>query len=228
MNRKEFMEKLRALLGDMEESEREEALSYYEEYFDDAGAGKEQEVIEALGSAENVAKTIKAGLNDGDGSAGEFSETGFCGYGDEQKETPGVCQKQQKSSFAEKIRGLGTSGIILFLILAIFALPILIPCCIGVIALIFGLLVAAAAILFAVAIVGAALVVAGVALVVSAFPSMMISPAIGIVLIGLGFLLTGIGILLAIIGIWVVWKLIPPIIRWSVGKIQKLFAGKEH
>lgn len=227
MNRKEFMEKLRALLSDMEESEREEALSYYEEYFDDAGAGKEQEVIAALGSPENVAKTIKAGLNDSDGSAGEFSETGFCGYGDEKKEAPGFYQKQKKSSFAERIRGLGTGGIILVLILAIFALPILIPCCIGVIALAFGLLIAAAAIVFSVAIVGVALAAAGAALFVSAFPSMVVSPAMGIVLIGLGFLLIGIGILLAIVGILVVWKLVPPIIRWIVRSIQRLFTRKE-
>ena len=38
MNREEFMAKLKALLGDIPADEREEALQYYEDYFDDAGA----------------------------------------------------------------------------------------------------------------------------------------------------------------------------------------------
>lgn len=34
MNREEFMAKLKALLGDIPADEREEALQYYEDYFD--------------------------------------------------------------------------------------------------------------------------------------------------------------------------------------------------
>ena len=45
MNREEFMAKLKALLGDIPAEEREEALQYYEDYFDDAGADNEAEVI---------------------------------------------------------------------------------------------------------------------------------------------------------------------------------------
>ncbi len=42
MNREEFMAKLKALLGDIPADEREEALQYYEDYFDDAGVGIEE------------------------------------------------------------------------------------------------------------------------------------------------------------------------------------------
>jgi len=48
MNREEFMAKLKALLGDIPAEEREEALQYYEDYFDDAGADNEAEVIREL------------------------------------------------------------------------------------------------------------------------------------------------------------------------------------
>ena len=48
MNREEFMAKLKALLGDIPAEEREEALQYYEDYFDDAGADNEAEVIRML------------------------------------------------------------------------------------------------------------------------------------------------------------------------------------
>lgn len=42
MGRKEFMEQLAALLGDISPQEREEALDYYERYFDEAGDDLQQ------------------------------------------------------------------------------------------------------------------------------------------------------------------------------------------
>ena len=44
MNRKQFMEQLERLLSDISEAERQEALEYYEGYFDDAGPENEGEV----------------------------------------------------------------------------------------------------------------------------------------------------------------------------------------
>lgn len=46
MNRKEFMERLERLLWNISDSEREEALQYYNDYFDDAGEENEAKVIE--------------------------------------------------------------------------------------------------------------------------------------------------------------------------------------
>lgn len=79
MTRAEFMSRLTALLQDVPPAEREEAIAYYNEYFDDAGEGNEAGVIAALGSPEELAKAIKAGLFDG-GNGGEFTESGFHGY----------------------------------------------------------------------------------------------------------------------------------------------------
>ncbi len=79
MNRAEFMSRLAALLQDMPPAEREEAIQYYNDYFDDAGEGNEAGVIAALGSPEEIAKSIKAGLSDGR-NGGEFTESGFHGY----------------------------------------------------------------------------------------------------------------------------------------------------
>lgn len=226
MNRAEFMERLRALLSDMEESERLEALSYYEEYFDDAGAENEQELISSLGSPEKVAKSIQEGLKDSDGKEGEFSENGFHGFEEDEKKEVGMHQKK-KQKLADRIKGLGMGGILLFLVLALFALPILAPICFGVVAAMIGISLAAAAVVCAVAILGFALVIAGAAVFLSAFPCMLLSPAIGVLLIGIGFVIAGIGILLAILGIWIAGKILPRIIRWIVDKIQKLFSRKE-
>ena len=49
MNRKEFIEQLSYLLQDIEDEERQAALEYYEDYFDEAGIENEALIIEELG-----------------------------------------------------------------------------------------------------------------------------------------------------------------------------------
>ncbi len=59
MSRWEFMSQLEKLLLYVPIQEREEALQYYNDYFEDAGPEREQEVIASLGSPEQVAENIK-------------------------------------------------------------------------------------------------------------------------------------------------------------------------
>lgn len=71
MNKIEFMRQLERLLQNISEQERQEALHYYADYFDDAGPENEQAVIEALGNPARVAENIRrdlygAGYGDGD------------------------------------------------------------------------------------------------------------------------------------------------------------------
>nr|WP_296476555.1 hypothetical protein [uncultured Acetatifactor sp.] len=58
------MKQLESLLTGIAPTEREEAIQYYNDYFDDAGAENEQEVIEALGNPARVAENIKRDLLD--------------------------------------------------------------------------------------------------------------------------------------------------------------------
>lgn len=76
MNRNDFMRQLEMLLSDITPNERNEALQFYNDYFDDAGAENEQAVIKALGSPAKVAASIKSDLM-GNAAAGEFTETGY-------------------------------------------------------------------------------------------------------------------------------------------------------
>lgn len=62
MNRIEFMNQLERLLQNISPAEKEEALQYYNDYFNDAGVENEQDVIEALGNPAKVAETIKRDL----------------------------------------------------------------------------------------------------------------------------------------------------------------------
>lgn len=58
MNKNEYMLELESALRHLPNEEREDALSYYREYFEDAGPGKESEVIEELGDPKTVASQI--------------------------------------------------------------------------------------------------------------------------------------------------------------------------
>ena len=62
MNKEQFLDELEKLLQDIDSIERDEALNYYRDYFEDAGSEHEQEVIDELGTPEKVAQTIKEGL----------------------------------------------------------------------------------------------------------------------------------------------------------------------
>lgn len=61
MTRQEYMQQLAALLAAMPEAERQDALDYYEEYFDAAGPEKEAQTIQELGSPQDVAEKIWEG-----------------------------------------------------------------------------------------------------------------------------------------------------------------------
>ena len=73
MNRKQFLYELEQLLKDIPDNERAEAIQYYNDYFDDAGAENEARVIEELESPEQVAETIREGMSE---SGGEYTENG--------------------------------------------------------------------------------------------------------------------------------------------------------
>ena len=101
MSRWEFMRRLEELLSDISPSEREEALQYYNDYFNDAGRENEQDVINALGSPEQVAKIVKEGI--GGGSSGAFTEYGFTNR-DSEVEHP-VASRTARRSGTEKAGG---------------------------------------------------------------------------------------------------------------------------
>ena len=220
MNRDMFMARLKELLADVSEAERDEALSYYEEYFEDAGPENEEEVIQSLGSPEKVAATIKAGLSENAQEEGEFSETGYTNSYYDVKDEVATINKRKG------LGGIGTGGWVIILILCLFALPILGPLLLGIAGTIFGILVAIAAVIFAVLVTGIALVVAAVAMVAAGFATLFATPLVGVALIGAALLVAGIGILIAILGFWVVTKVIPPLLRGLVELIRKPFVRK--
>ena len=125
MNRAQFMEQLKKLLSDISEEERQEALDYYESYFDDAGEDQEANVIRELGSPGKVAAIIKADLKDSSQDYGEYTEKGF----EDERVRPEPEMMQKRGGRAERgyhaERKGGNAGVILALILLVFVSPLI-------------------------------------------------------------------------------------------------------
>lgn len=110
MNREEFMKELESLLYDIPSEEREEALQYYNGYFEDAGADHEDEIIKELGSPERVAAIIKSDLN---ANAEDIENRGYFtekGYQDPAHDEKFELMKQSKSKDQNESNGQRNSS----------------------------------------------------------------------------------------------------------------------
>ena len=121
MNRAEFMRQLESLLQSIPAAEREEALQYYNDYFDDAGNESEQEVIEALGNPARVAENIKRDLlESGYGEApikkALASERKLIEYGEAEKQQAAAPSQElpaadRSAEETGNVSGMGTAGV---------------------------------------------------------------------------------------------------------------------
>jgi hypothetical protein len=98
MTKLEFLKELESLLPDIPLEEREEALQYYNGYFEDAGEDNEEVIMKELGSPSKVAAIIKADLNSNATdreSRGYFTEKGYQDtiYKEEKYEIIGTANK---------------------------------------------------------------------------------------------------------------------------------------
>lgn len=220
MSRKEFMRRLEALLSDLSENEREEALQYYNGYLDDAGSENEAAVLEALGTPEALAASIRQGLKE-DGSGN--------GYVPES----GVYEKTKKETLNERYRGRGgkSSGlsggmIVLLVILCIFAAPIVIPVTIAFLAALFALALTAVILLGVMFFVGIVCVIAGVCALIGSVLDVVTFPAGAVLGIGMSLVTIGIGILCALLFGWLIVKVCPRVFRGTVKMCSRLFHRK--
>ncbi len=178
MNRSEFFKKLEQGLSKVSKEEREAALDYYREYFDDAGAENEQKVIEELGSPAQIAARIKA---------------------------DSAVRKLEGDAKPSVKRGISAVWLV---ILAILAAPIALPLSIGAAALAIGLLASLIAVVIALVvgvaaffIGGIVVIAAGIAVIATSFPTAIFSVGAGLLILGVSILI-GILVVLAARGIF--------------------------
>ena len=227
MNRAEYMRELERLLQNIPENERVEALTYYEEYFNDAGVENEQQVIAELGAPSRVADNIKEGLR---GNMGyQNTGTGYQNTGFQHIGTQNVYTGASPAGGISSGSGdMPTWAIVLIVIGCIFVSPILIgfaATALGMIAsVVLGLL--GCIIGFGASAVG--LLVAGIVCLVVGFPALFIDGFAGMVMIGVGCLLIAISLLMLLATIWLCGWALPTFIKWVIRMCKKPFHKKQN
>ena len=217
MSRKEFMEKLEKLLWNISDSEREEALQYYNDYFDDAGEENEAKVIEELVSPEQVAQKIKAGLSD---SSSEFSEQGYRDTRFEPKD--GELSAGQTEKAGRKKEG-NFWKVLAIVLLCILLLPVILPLCGGLLLAALGIAAGIIAAILGIVVAGFAVLIAGVIVIGVGIAQAFATPPVGIALAGTGCILTALGIVLSLATVWCCVKIVPWLIRGIVGLLSYPF-----
>lgn len=215
MNREEFLRRLENLLADIPENDRNEAITFYTDYFEDAGVENEQKVIVELGSPETVAKIIKQDLQgEGVEKNGEYTEKGYQNSYYEQHEKQEVVRPESINQSEERTEYYTTNEdekdsneeeskytyvhkipVAIWVILAVIGIPLIIPVAVTVFGLLIALLVVPAAVLFAFGITSVVLVVTGGGLVLCGILKLIVLPLNGIAIAGVGLLLFGLGLL---------------------------------
>lgn len=229
MNRKEYMEELENLLNNIQENEREEALQYYNDYFDEAGEENEEQVIEQLGTPAKVAAIIKTSLQESVNEAGEFTERGYSdprftiNYevidGNESNHNDHDTTQRTYTRERKQAKEMSGGKIALLVILCLFAIPVGLPLLGG----LFGIVMAFLGVIFALFVSFAAIAVsfciAGIVVFIVGIVTMFTEPITGIFSCGVALVLFGVGVLFVLLTVQVCYKFIP----WIFSNLVKLF-----
>ncbi len=236
MSRWEFMRQLEALLFDISPSEREEALQYYNDYFNDAGRENEQEVMKALGSPEQVAKIVKDGLLDNP-EMGEFTETGFSSSQDDGRNTiikrpdsgDGSKTKTQTAEETKNAKkdGMPAWAVILIVIGCIFLSPVIIGVAGAALGVIAAVILTVLGLVFGFGLAVLVLMIVSIALIAAGFGCILYEPVAAMGLFGGGLICLAIGILFLLLTVFLAGKLLPATCQGIAYIFKKLFGKKE-
>ena len=242
MTRNEYMEQLKKYLKRLPKEDYDNAIEYFSEYFDEAGAENEQQVIEELGTPQMVASTICLHLEPGSEKNGEFTESGFQDERFEEKATPAARSPRTKAgdtySYNEPYgeqdyqstydnRGQGqkpwtskTLKIILIIAIVLVGAPVVIPVGIGIVAAILGLVIATVAFFAGLVVASVGIGIAGITVAVLGivaavgFPSAMIMVGVGLIMLALGLVATVATVRLCMVMYPAIFRIFVNICRW--------------
>lgn len=213
MNRAQFMEELKRLLSDISEEERQEALDYYESYFDDAGEDREAEVIRELGSPGKVAAIIKEDLKSSSQNYGEFTETGF--QDDRMDDDRQMPQSRAGRGYHAERKGgkASKASVILVLILLVFISPLIKGAVGGILGFIVTLALLPFLIVFGIGAAVVGLFIAAVAVVGAGIGTCFSAPPFGVLIIGLGLILFALALVGLVFLKWAATRALPAVLR---------------
>lgn len=238
MNRAEFLRQLECLLQNISPTEREEALQYYNDYFDDAGSENEQDVIEALGTPARVAENIKRDLyGAGYGNEETYGRAPVRGrevipYQERSSRTKAQSAKQQKEN--EKESKLSVGWIVLIVILCIIASPVLFGVGSGVLGIVmgalgtlFGLIVGWFGLILGFGVAAVALFFVMILMLVLGISSLFYSPWVGLMLLAGGLICGGVAILFLMLTVAMAGIITPAIFK-GIEQLWRHFFPKKQ
>lgn len=215
MNREEYMKRLERALNGISESEKAEALQYYRDYFDDAGVENEQEVMEALGTPENLAETIK---KEQMGQQDSFEQNVEL-----EDAYVGATKENEDNKKKNKLSG-GTIAAIV--ILAILASPIILTVAAAVASALVGVVAAIFSAVVSVIAVVLALILVVVICIVAVFVFAGISPFFSVILAGIALMVAGVCVFLIMAVVWLFGMALPWLIKGIIKLCKKIFGKK--
>lgn len=251
------MKELAYLLQDVTEDEKQDAIQYYSDYFDEAGPEKEGEILKELQSPERVAALIRAELAGHLEESGEFTDSG---YADERFRDPGFQVAKRldlpeaagqtaagggnKTAFrhdavqpdgpqaAQPLPPRRTSRglkLLLWIILIIVAFPLLLGIGGGLLGILITLAGVLAAALFGLAALSLASLIGGIVMIPMGLFGLIASLADGLLTFGTGLALIGGGLLLLALSILFYGKFIPFLFCSLIDFLSRLFhRRREH
>ncbi len=180
MNKKEYLDQLRNELSRLPKDERDAAVSYYEEFFIEAGDEDEQAVITRLGNVSELAKAIliENGIDPNQKQA------------EKDASIPLPPTESYQATAQTNPSAPNQSRTLLMIIIAIVTFPFWF----SILMTIFGLLIAGVATVFGLIVAAIALGTAGIGFGIY---SLTFAPAIGFLTIGVS--LIALGIILVIV-----------------------------
>ena len=244
MTKQEFLDTLEQLLWDLKEVEKKEALQYYVDYFEDAGIGEDQDVVEEFGLPEKVAARIKVELTE---EHSEYSEQGFEDVRFEENfrtmlepsfkeeegwEAVGENILQKRKDKIKEETSVNVWKIVAIAALVVLLGPVVLPLAFGMFLLVLGLALGAVALVAGLFLGGLGIVlsialgglISGVILILHGIIRMFTIPSLGAMSLGVGGLFLAAGILGSLALLWIVVKAIP----WCFNGVVSLLGSIFH
>lgn len=232
MDRKYFMKELEYLLSDISEEERQDALLFYENYFDEAGSENEQKVIQELGDPSRVAAMIKDGLKGQFDEGIHASNAGFCH--DDYQRNYEIVQPKTKEKIHEstqKIKrhwnDIDSHDRMIFIILGILIFVPISSIIFGTFGTIFGIGFSAfaglLALIFGIWVITFLLYLAAGLLFIIGLVQIFTLPGAGLICLGVSFIVGALARIAGIGALWFFKDCIPSVANTIVDGVGKLF-----
>ena len=173
MTRNEYMEQLKKYLKRLPKEDYDNAIEYFSEYFDEAGAENEQQVMKELGEPKEAAGELLLNL----------------------------LQETTTHSPAKTKRSPGKIILLAFLVLC--ASPVSLALLIGALGVLFAVVVVIAAVIFSLGVTCAVTVAGGIMLAGFGATLIFKSVAAACMMVGGGFLMAGSGILIGVLTVYI-------------------------